>query len=89
MLPTFDNGTGRALSLLCDLRICFTVSSFADDGLSTQLWLVTEYQANGSVYDFLAEKTVDVVGMVRMVDGIVRGLAFLHGEIVGVKSEST
>lgn len=56
-----------------------------DNGTWTQLWLVTDYHENGSLFDFLNHTTVDVTGMIRMAYSIATGLAHLHMEIVGTQ----
>ncbi len=60
-------------------------SFFTDNGTWTQLWLVTDYHENGSLFDFLNRTTVDVNGMIRMAYSIATGLAHLHMEIVGTQ----
>lgn len=44
----------------------------------TQLWLVTEYHENGSVYDYLMNHTVTVPVLVKMMLSIASGLCHLH-----------
>ncbi|PAA67851.1 hypothetical protein BOX15_Mlig028938g1 [Macrostomum lignano] len=56
-----------------------------DIGLETQLWLITDYHANGSLQSYLTRCTVDQHTMARMLHSIASGLAHLHSEITGVK----
>lgn len=56
-----------------------------DNGTWTQLWLITDYHENGSLFDFLNRSTVDTNGMIRMALSISTGLAHLHMEIVGTQ----
>jgi len=56
-----------------------------DNGTWTQLWLVTDYHENGSLFDFLNRTTVDSITMVRMALSIATGLAHLHMEILGTQ----
>lgn len=56
-----------------------------DNGTWTQLWLITDYHENGSLFDYLNRSTVDVPGMIRMALSISTGLAHLHMEIVGTQ----
>lgn len=56
-----------------------------DNGTWTQLWLITDYHENGSLFDFLNCTTVDVAGMITMAYSIATGLAHLHMEIVGTQ----
>lgn len=77
MLPTFPLSTNSRL--------------FTDNGTWTQLWLVTDYHENGSLFDYLMRYTVDTAGMIRMALSIATGLAHLHMDIMGNKGgcEST
>jgi Protein kinase domain. len=58
-----------------------------DNGTWTQLWLITDYHANGSLFDFLNRSTIDVPGMIKMALSIATGLAHLHMEIVGTQGK--
>ena len=51
----------------------------------TQLWLITEYMENGSLFDFLSSNFVNPNLAIRMALGIATGLAHLHMEIVGTQ----
>lgn len=65
----------------------FIAADNKDNGTWTQLWLVTDYHENGSLFDFLNHTTVDVTGMIRMAYSIATGLAHLHMEIVGTQGK--
>jgi serine/threonine protein kinase len=56
-----------------------------DNGTWTQLWLVSEYHEQGSLYDYLNRNIVTVAGMVKLALSIASGLAHLHMEIVGTQ----
>lgn len=56
-----------------------------DNGTWTQLWLVTDFHENGSLFDFLTMKTVDTKVMLAMALSIATGLAHLHMDIVGTR----
>lgn len=58
-----------------------------DNGTWTQLWLVSEYHEQGSLFDYLNRGTVTAQGMVRLALSIASGLAHLHMEIVGTQGE--
>lgn len=58
---------------------------FLDNGTWTQLWLITDYHENGSLFDFLNQSAVDTNGMIRIALTIATGLAHLHMEIVGTQ----
>lgn len=65
----------------------FIAADNKDNGTWTQLWLVTDYHANGSLFDFLTMNTVDTVQLVIMALSIATGLAHLHMDIVGTKGK--
>ncbi|KAL7036351.1 hypothetical protein ACKWTF_008784 [Chironomus riparius] len=61
----------------------FIAADNKDNGTWTQLWLVTDYHENGSLFDFLNAHTVSAKTMVLMALTIATGLAHLHMDIVG------
>jgi len=65
----------------------FIASDNKDNGIWTQLWLVTEFHARGSLFDFLQHTALDVSAMLNMVFSIANGLAHLHMEIVGTQGK--
>lgn len=60
---------------------------FSDNGTWTQLWLVTDYHENGSLFDFLTARCVDPDTMLEMAFSIATGLAHLHMDIVGTRGK--
>lgn len=58
-----------------------------DNGTWTQLWLITEFHENGSLFDYLNKNTLSVHGLVRMAHSIVNGLSHLHMDIVGTQGK--
>ncbi|XP_067892371.1 activin receptor type-1B-like [Heterodontus francisci] len=58
-----------------------------DNGTWTQLWLVSDYHENGSLFDYLNRYIVTVDGMMQLAFSIVSGLAHLHMEIVGTQGK--
>lgn len=65
-------------------KICLTKTfDSIDNGTWTQLWLVTDFHENGSLFDFLTLHTIDTKGMLMMALSIATGLAHLHMDIVG------
>uniref|UniRef100_A0AC11CAM1 Activin A receptor type 1C n=2 Tax=Caprinae TaxID=9963 RepID=A0AC11CAM1_SHEEP len=58
-----------------------------DNGTWTQLWLVSEYHEQGSLYDYLNRNVVTVAGMIKLALSIASGLAHLHMEIVGTQGK--
>ncbi|XP_059622528.1 TGF-beta receptor type-1-like [Phlebotomus argentipes] len=65
----------------------FIAADNKDNGTWTQLWLVTDYHENGSLFDFLALRTVDTRTMLTMALSIATGLAHLHMDIVGTRGK--
>jgi TGF-beta receptor type-1 len=65
----------------------FIAADNKDNGTWTQLWLVTDYHDNGSLFDYLNQTAVDIVGMVKLALSIANGLAHLHMEIVGTQGK--
>ena len=60
---------------------------FASDMVSnngvTELWLITKYHPNGSLYDHLSREVVPPEIMIRMITSMCNGLSHLHTEIMG------
>ncbi|NWU65895.1 ACV1C protein, partial [Pterocles burchelli] len=65
----------------------FIAADNKDNGTWTQLWLVSEYHEQGSLFDYLNRGTVTVEGMVRLALSAASGLAHLHMEIVGTQGK--
>lgn len=59
-----------------------------DNGTWTQLWLVTDFHENGSLFDYLTAHTVDLDILVLMAFSIATGLAHLHMDIVGTRGKT-
>ncbi|OQV12677.1 TGF-beta receptor type-1 [Hypsibius exemplaris] len=65
----------------------FIAADNKDTGLLTQLWLITEYHEQGSLFDYLTRTTVDLSDLIRMTYSIANGLAHLHMEIIGTQGK--
>ncbi|XP_049281438.1 TGF-beta receptor type-1 isoform X1 [Anopheles funestus] len=65
----------------------FIAADNKDNGTWTQLWLVTDYHENGSLFDFLTARCVDPDTMLEMAYSIATGLAHLHMDIVGTRGK--
>ncbi|KAM6459196.1 activin receptor type-1C isoform 2-T2 [Liasis olivaceus] len=65
----------------------FIAADNKDNGTWTQLWLVTDYYEQGSLFDYLNSNTVTADGMVKLTFSVASGLAHLHMEIVGTQGK--
>ncbi|XP_076373575.1 TGF-beta receptor type-1-like isoform X2 [Tachypleus tridentatus] len=65
----------------------FVAADNKDNGTWTQLWLITDYHENGSLFDYLSQFSVDPNGMYKMAYSIANGLAHLHMEIIGTQGK--
>ncbi|XP_050388342.1 TGF-beta receptor type-1 [Patella vulgata] len=61
----------------------FIAADNKDNGTWTQLWLITDYHENGSLFDYLNRQNVSTASMLKMALTASSGLAHLHMEIVG------
>lgn len=77
----------QTVMLRHDNILGFIAADNKDNGTWTQLWLITDYHENGSLFDYLNKNTITAAGLVRMVYSIVTGLAHLHMEIVGTQGK--
>uniref|UniRef100_A0A0N5A763 Serine/threonine-protein kinase receptor n=1 Tax=Parastrongyloides trichosuri TaxID=131310 RepID=A0A0N5A763_PARTI len=59
----------------------FIASDNKDTGMSTQLWLITEYHKLGSLYDYLTENIISMEVAANMIHSFANGLAYLHTEV--------
>ena len=64
---------------------------FASDMVSnngvTELWLITQFHPNGSLYDYLNQYGVPPSVLVRMLISVCNGLSHLHTEIHGTMAK--
>ncbi|XP_075385252.1 activin receptor type-1C [Tenrec ecaudatus] len=65
----------------------FIAADNKDNGTWTQLWLVSEYHEQGSLYDYLNRNIVTVTGMIKLALSVASGLAHLHMEILGTQGK--
>ncbi|XP_056011203.1 TGF-beta receptor type-1-like isoform X2 [Ostrea edulis] len=63
----------------------FIAADNKDNGTWTQLWLVTDYHANGSLFDYLNRTVLSTTQMIRLAMSASCGLAHLHMDIVGTE----
>ncbi|XP_074925893.1 activin receptor type-1C isoform X4 [Chelonoidis abingdonii] len=64
-----------------------TSGSGSDNGTWTQLWLVSEYHEQGSLFDYLNRNAVTIDSLIKLALSIASGLAHLHMEIVGTQGK--
>uniref|UniRef100_A0A8C3ITF1 Activin receptor type-1C n=1 Tax=Chrysemys picta bellii TaxID=8478 RepID=A0A8C3ITF1_CHRPI len=65
----------------------FIAADNKDNGTWTQLWLVSEYHEQGSLFDYLNRNTVTIDSLIKLALSIASGLAHLHMEIVGTQGK--
>ena len=59
----------------------FIASDNIDRGTYTELWIITEFHSNGSLFDFLNSNTLTQYECLKMAISIVNGLDHLHTPI--------
>lgn len=77
----------QTVMLRHDNILSFIAADNKDNGTWTQLWLITDYHENGSLFDYLNKNTVDNIVMCKMAYSIANGLAHLHMEILGIQGK--
>ncbi|XP_005986356.1 activin receptor type-1 isoform X2 [Latimeria chalumnae] len=65
----------------------FIASDMTSRHSSTQLWLITDYHENGSLYDYLQRNTLDTDDCLCLAVSIACGLVHLHVEIFGTQGK--
>lgn len=65
----------------------FMASDMTSRNSSTQLWLITHYHENGSLYDYLQHVAVETSEGLAMAASIACGLVHLHTEIFGTEGK--
>ncbi|XP_040052056.1 bone morphogenetic protein receptor type-1B [Gasterosteus aculeatus] len=65
----------------------FIAADIKGTGSWTQLYLITDYHENGSLYDYLKSTTLDNRAMLRLAYSSVRGLCHLHNGIIGTQAK--
>eukprot|EP00062_Callorhinchus_milii_P013009 gi/632960651/ref/XP_007896316.1/ PREDICTED: activin receptor type-1-like [Callorhinchus milii] len=65
----------------------FIASDMTSRNSSTQLWLITHFHENGSLYDYLQRNTVDTVVCLNFALSVANGLVHLHNEIFGTEGK--
>ncbi|XP_067098757.1 activin receptor type-1 [Osmerus mordax] len=65
----------------------FMASDMTSRNSSTQLWLITHYHDNGSLYDYLQRVAVETAEGLAMAASVACGLVHLHTEIFGTEGK--
>ncbi|KAM9354770.1 activin receptor type-1 [Pholidichthys leucotaenia] len=65
----------------------FMASDMTSRNSSTQLWLITHYYENGSLYDYLQRVAVETSEGLAMAASIACGVVHLHIEIFGIEGK--
>lgn len=65
----------------------FIAADIKGTGAFTQLFLITDYHENGSLYDYLKLTTVDTQALLRLAYSAACGLCHLHTEIYGTQGK--
>lgn len=76
-----------SLPFLPTLLTGFIAADIKGTGSWTQLYLITDYHENGSLYDYLKSTTLDNKAMLRLAYSSVSGLCHLHTEIFGTQGK--
>ncbi|UYV68387.1 ACVR1C, partial [Cordylochernes scorpioides] len=77
----------QTVMLRHDNILGFIAADNKDSGTWTQLWLITDFHENGSLFDYLSKTSIDISGMCKMSYSIANGLAHLHMEILGTQGK--
>ncbi|XP_068114714.1 bone morphogenetic protein receptor type-1A isoform X3 [Hyperolius riggenbachi] len=65
----------------------FVAADIKGTGSWTQMYLITEYHENGSLYDFLKCATLDTRSLLKLAYSAACGLCHLHTEIYGTQGK--
>lgn len=80
--------TGAARSdAACRSSPGFIAADIKGTGAFTQLFLITDYHENGSLYDYLKLSTLDTHMLLRLAYSAACGLCHLHTEIYGTQGK--
>jgi len=65
----------------------FIAADIKGTGSWTQLYLITDYHENGSLYDYLKSNTLDIKSLLKLAYSSISGLCHLHTEIYGTQGK--
>ena len=63
----------------------FIAADIKGTGSWTQLYLITDYHENGSLYDYLHKHALDTSEMLYLAHSAACGISHLHVEIFGTR----
>lgn len=69
--------------------LCFVASDINGNGSWTELYLITDYHPNGSLHDYLQNRSLDLLSALKLAHTAACGLAHLHTEIIGTQGKIT
>lgn len=75
------------LSFFFFFLLGFIAADIKGTGSWTQLYLITDYHENGSLYDYLKSTTLDTKSMLKLAYSSVSGLCHLHTEIFSTQGK--
>lgn len=87
VLKYLSDRLGRVMCVLLLLLTGFMASDMTSRNSSTQLWLITHYHENGSLYDYLQRVAVETTEGLAMAASVACGLVHLHTEIFGTEGK--
>lgn len=85
--PNKKNPTLRSINSKIFLYSGFIAADIKGTGSWTQLYLITDYHENGSLYDYLKSTTLDTKAMLKLAYSSVSGLCHLHTEIFSTQGK--
>lgn len=83
----FDRVAAALVCVVLRLFTGFMASDMTSRNSSTQLWLITHYHENGSLYDYLQRVAVETTEGLAMAASVACGLVHLHTEIFGTEGK--
>ncbi|XP_032222986.1 activin receptor type-2A [Nematostella vectensis] len=54
----------------------------------TEYWLITDFHENGSLSDFLKQRSLDLAELLQLASSVCDGLAYLHSDVPAINNSS-
>ncbi|XP_039273137.1 bone morphogenetic protein receptor type-1B-like [Styela clava] len=67
--------------------LCFVASDINGNGAWTELYIITDYHANGSLYDYLQGRSLSLQSALQLAHTAASGLTHLHTEVIGTVTQ--